>query len=286
MSQFSADWLTLREPADMAARNQYLARRFAAMLPPKPRILDLGAGTGANARALAPLIAGAQEWFLVERDPSLCAAQAEAMPACATRSAFADEPWHFAPLALDVAAAWDALDAACADAVVSAAFFDLAGRDWIGRFAAWLGRRRLPLLATLMVDGRRRFVPADGDDALVAAAFRRHQGRDKGLGLAAGPDSANCLRQALVAHGYAVIRGSSDWELGPMHGDLLGAVVAGDAQAAREAAPGLIAQIDGWERRRRDALAAGGLTAVIGHVDLLAIPPASEGGDRTGPNRL
>src|SRR6185312_14115446 len=66
MSKFSADWLALREPADRAARDRGLARRFAAALPPRPRIIDLGAGTGATARALAPFVAGT--WILVDRD--------------------------------------------------------------------------------------------------------------------------------------------------------------------------------------------------------------------------
>jgi hypothetical protein len=43
---FDGDWLDLREPFDAAARDPGLATRLAAALPARPRILDLGAGTG------------------------------------------------------------------------------------------------------------------------------------------------------------------------------------------------------------------------------------------------
>src|SRR6185312_13732994 len=82
MIGFSLDWLRLRAPADRAARDVGLAQRFAAALRrpgERPlRLVDLGSGTGANARALAPLIGGDQEWLLVDDDAALlefCAAE-------------------------------------------------------------------------------------------------------------------------------------------------------------------------------------------------------------------
>ena len=60
VNEFSAEWLALREAADRRARSPALlkatrlwADRF--LVPDRPlRILDLGAGTGANLRFLAP----------------------------------------------------------------------------------------------------------------------------------------------------------------------------------------------------------------------------------------
>src|SRR5471032_2528549 len=80
MSEFAADWLRRREPFDADARDKELARRFDAALGsgrsvPR-RIVDLGAGSGANFRALAPLLGGDQDWLLAENDPLLIAAQA------------------------------------------------------------------------------------------------------------------------------------------------------------------------------------------------------------------
>lgn len=113
MNGFAADWLALREPVDAAARDPDLARRFAAILPRPARLADLGAGTGANARVLAPLIGGDQAWLLVEPDPVLRAAQREALLAWAWRGGHTAQErdaaiivmangstWRFASLAL------------------------------------------------------------------------------------------------------------------------------------------------------------------------------------------
>jgi SAM-dependent methyltransferase len=69
--RFDADWLTLREPFDHAARSVALARRLADRLPKRPRLLDLGAGTGSLFRFLAPIIGRGQDWILIDSDAAL-----------------------------------------------------------------------------------------------------------------------------------------------------------------------------------------------------------------------
>lgn len=59
MSGFDADWLAQREPFDLAARSRLLEQAFAAeLVRNRPhaaiRLADLGGGTAANFRALAP----------------------------------------------------------------------------------------------------------------------------------------------------------------------------------------------------------------------------------------
>jgi SAM-dependent methyltransferase len=95
MGDFSTDWLALRESADSRARSTRLVGSLLARLaafthdpgaessPPRQplRILDLGCGTGANFRYLAPrlgLVPGAgpwdrQDWICVDRDRKLLA---------------------------------------------------------------------------------------------------------------------------------------------------------------------------------------------------------------------
>ena len=53
---FSDDWLSLREPADHRSRNMALEAELARQLidVEEQRIVDLGAGSGSNLRALAP----------------------------------------------------------------------------------------------------------------------------------------------------------------------------------------------------------------------------------------
>ncbi len=69
--RFAADWLALREPFDLAARSVALARRLAERLPRRPRLMDLGAGTGSMFRFLAPIIGRGQDWILVDADAAL-----------------------------------------------------------------------------------------------------------------------------------------------------------------------------------------------------------------------
>ena len=74
---FSAEWLTLREPADRAARSTALADDLAHALArsigedERLQVLDLATGTGANIRALAPRLGWAQDWTAVDVDPRL-----------------------------------------------------------------------------------------------------------------------------------------------------------------------------------------------------------------------
>jgi hypothetical protein len=69
--RFDADWLMLREPFDHAARSVALARRLVDCLPKRPRLLDLGAGTGSLFRFLAPIFGRGQDWILVDSDAAL-----------------------------------------------------------------------------------------------------------------------------------------------------------------------------------------------------------------------
>src|SRR5438094_5207745 len=62
-------WLALREPADAAARAAVLVEHLPA---PAPLVIhDLGCGTGAMGRWLAPLLPGPQHWILHDRDAEL-----------------------------------------------------------------------------------------------------------------------------------------------------------------------------------------------------------------------
>lgn len=78
MSEFSSQWLAMREPADHRSRNKALREQLNAMLTlsrtsdsPPLRIIDLGSGTGSNLRGLAPHLDGDQHWTLIDYDPKL-----------------------------------------------------------------------------------------------------------------------------------------------------------------------------------------------------------------------
>jgi hypothetical protein len=297
MSRFSRDWLRLREAADLASRDPPLARHFADALSPaqgRPlKLLDIAAGTGANCRALMPRIAGDQHWTLIDRDRDLLAAQAEEMVLWARRQGYpvragggrvvvtaSTRRWEVESLNLDLARNLSGLAALEADAVTAAALLDLVSTEWLDAFAALLEKRPVPFLAALSVDGRRDWAPPLAGDAIVSAAFRSHQARDKGFGPALGPAAIARLAAKLGAAGWTIAEAASDWRLAAREAALLEALVAGEVEAALAAAPDAAPAIATWEKERREQLPHGRLRLTVGHRDLLALPvrPANMGG--------
>ncbi|MEA2285154.1 MAG: hypothetical protein QOJ21_1197, partial [Solirubrobacteraceae bacterium] len=78
----SPEWLVLREPADAAARSAELAERLRRHLPAAGRLMihDLGGGSGAMGRWLAPRLAGPQHWVVHDRDARLLELAAAGAP--------------------------------------------------------------------------------------------------------------------------------------------------------------------------------------------------------------
>jgi hypothetical protein len=288
MSGFSLDWLRLRAPFDLAARNGRLAADFAAALPRARalHLVDLGAGTGSNARALAPVIGGDQVWRLFDDDPALVAGQGPEHLAWAARHGYAargETPdgilieaagarWRLQPHPLDLRDGIDAALAGACDGVTMAAFADLVGAPWMERLVAILARRRLPLLSVLVVDGRRDWRPPAREDGIVRDAFAIHQRCDKGFGPALGTDAPRHLAAMLAAAGFVVTAAPSDWHIGPGDPAMLRALIAVEAEAAAEAAPEAVDVIGRWQARRQSEIAAGALAVTIGHCDVLALP--------------
>jgi hypothetical protein len=237
---FSRDWLRLRAPYDAAARSTAFARGFAAALPPRPRVADLGAGDGANAAWLARYLPPPTRWLLVDKDAALLGTSAAARR-------------------LDLATELDAVGAV--DGATCSALLDLVSLSWVGRLARWLDGR--PFLAALSVDGRIRFEPGDAEDARILAAFAADQRRDKGFGPALGPQAPATLARVLRECGYEVRSAASDWALGPGDGAMLAAMIEGFAAVAPDAAA--------WAARRRTAAARDALRLAIGHCDVLAL---------------
>lgn len=256
MTGFAADWLALREAADARSRSDRLIRAAAWDLEARisPVVCDLGAGTGAARRALAPVFPPATGWVLVDDDPALLA-RAAAPGTVTLRADLAADP-----------ARWPA---GCA-LVTATALFDLAGAGWLDTLAAALAADRLPLLSCLSYDGRIALSPAHPLDGAMFRAFNAHQLTDKGLGgPAAGPGAHGHLVRALAARGYRVDQDDTPWRLvAGRDGALIDAVLKGWADAAAGSAGVTPAMAADWLGARQAATAA----LAIGHRDIYARP--------------
>lgn len=279
---FDADWLALREPADRAARDEGLARRLAHSVSGRDRplaIVDLGCGTGSNLRGLSPYLPHDQVWRLVDHDPALLACARDRLAAWADRV----EPrgdgllLHRGSSRLaisferrDLATVLDAALGDRPDVVTASALLDLLSRAALERLAEAVAARRAAFLAVLTYDGRETWWPEHEADSAVQRAFLAHQGGDKGFGPSAGHRALESMAEAFERLGYATLSAPSPWRLGPAEDGLRRALAQEKAKAAEET--GLVppSALASWL-----GLRLGTGSAIVGHTDLLAMPPPS-----------
>lgn len=265
MSGFLADWLALREPYDLRARNPAVLDAVIASLKPYPsiRIVDLACGTGSTLRALSAHLAAQQNWRLVDNDLGLLArASANARPAGVTVAA----------VPLDLNRDLEAVLDGPVDLITTSALLDLVSESWLDRLAIEIAARSIPIYAALSYDGRIELGPVDPVDAAIVAAVNMHQRTDKGFGPALGPTATSFAIARFESLGYSVVHGASDWVIGPDDRDIQLEILAGWASAAREINELPLTDTVGWLTRRRDAVAAGRSSIRVGHVDVFARP--------------
>lgn len=288
MSGFSAHWLALREPLDARARAVGLVRQLRQQMRAahsRMDIIDLGAGTGANLRYAAPVLAGAQDWLLVERDPQLLAAIPEQLRAwspvahgqfstsgarIAVRSGAFD--CEVQSVALDLALQLDRLPLRRDALLTASALLDLVSEDWLRALMRRAALFQATVWFTLTYDGRIECDPMDAGDREVRELINRHQLGDKGFGAALGPTAADVAVKILTEQGYAVQCATSDWCVGSGHDALQYALVEGWFEAASQIAPDRTAALHAWRSRRRAHIEAGRSTLRVGHVDMVGHP--------------
>ena len=249
MTGFSAEWLALRAPADDAARDAGLVRKLTGWAGTRRlRIADIGGGSGAAHRALAPLLPNAQ-WRILDDDPDLLA--------LIPKDAVAVET--------DLAASQDAIFSPAPDLVTAFAFVDLVSESWLSAMVERLAAASAALYAPLTYDGLEVWRPEPPHEAEALAAFNADMRRDKGFGPALGAAAASRLAALLAERGFEVATALSPWRLTP--GPLLSALAEGSAGAVLGRMPS--DEIVAWSEGRRRAS-----SAEIGHLDILALPPS------------
>jgi hypothetical protein len=264
----SRGWLALREPADAAARAPDLVERLRRQLPATGRrvIHDLGCGTGAMGRWLAPLLPGPQQWVLHDRDADLLALAADPPGPAADGAVVTVEckQSDITRLRPD--------DLAGATLVTASALLDLLTEDELAGLVTVCVGAGCPILLTLSVVGHVEVTPADPLDCRVAAAFDAHQRRTTERGRLLGPDAVAFAVEEFGRRGAEVLVRPSPWRLGALQADLAAEWFTGWVGAACEQRAELAAETDVYTRRRLAQATAGQLAVTVDHADLLVLP--------------
>jgi len=262
-------WLAARAAADTSAR----AATIGTLLPELINylietvdrrdvleIIDLGAGTGANQRWLAPRLPSRQRWVHLDHDPAIS---------------------RWMPLSADtmiIDGSVEALGRLLASGngdqrlVTSSALLDVLTAGEIDSMCQAVIDNQVPALFSLTVTGTLSLTPVDPRDQGLLEAFNDHQRRAG----RAGPHAATLTVNALRAGGFTVRTQETSWQLSvssdptfveQLLQERLDAAVAHD--------PSLAAIATSWLELRRSQLALGILRIELGHCDILALPGRS-----------
>ncbi len=265
----SAGWLALREPADAAARASDLVEHLRRRLPATGHrvIHDLGCGTGAMGRWLAPLLAGQQHWVGHDRDPDLLQVVTTNPPGPAADGA----PVTVEAKQSDITRL-EAGDLADASLITASALLDMLTKEDLVRLIQVCRRASCPMLLTLSVVGRVELSPTDRLDRRVAAAFDAHQRRGTDGGRRLGPDAVAFAVEELGRAGAEVLVRLSPWRLDALQAELAAEWFSGWVDAACEQKVSLAAGTEAYRRRRLAQASAGQLAVTVDHADLLVLP--------------
>jgi hypothetical protein len=255
MSDFSPEWLALREPADTDARAEELLGTLRTSMTGADMIIrDLGSGTGSMGRWLAPRLPVTQKWILTDRDPALLEVAAASVP-----SAIPD---------LRDITTLTADDLAGTSLVTGSALLDLLTKQEVAALAEACVTAGCAALFALSVVGRVEFDAPDPLDERLTAAFNAHQRRTVDGRALLGPSAVVATATAFIRQGAAVHRRPSPWRLGPDRAELTAEWLRGWVSAACEQEPDLKSDADAYLERRL----ATDFKVIVHHEDLLALP--------------
>jgi hypothetical protein len=265
MTGFTAEWLALREPHDLEARNPLVIEAMQAAFRGQSAIsvVDLACGAGATLRAISERLPPRQNWRLVDNDLGLLAkAAALGHPPLIAVAARTLDLSRDLELALD----------GPLDLVTTSGLLDLVSAEWLELLVVEAAARRLPVYASLTYDGRVTLQPGEPHDAEIIEALNRHQRRNKGFGDALGPEAAAQAIGRFERIGYSVAQGRSDWMLGPDDRVIQNEIVAGFAHAVQELNELPEQRVAEWLTHRRALIEAGQSIMTVGHMDFFALP--------------
>jgi hypothetical protein len=259
-------WLAARAAADTSAR----ASTVETLLPDLINylieiravdgileIIDLGAGTGANQKWLAPRLPFQQRWIHLDHDPVISRALPQPSDTMIIDSSVESLGRLLAEGSVDhrlvtCSALLDVLTTAQLDAVCEAVIDN-----------------QVPALFSLSVTGAQSVSPVDPHDQRLLDAFNDHQHRAG----RAGPEAITLAGTALRAGGFTVRSAETPWQLSaPDDSAFVAQLLQERLDAAVAQDPGLSVIAKAWFELRRAQLELGVLQIEVGHRDILALP--------------
>lgn len=284
MTDTDLAWLTLRESADLRARNGDLASRLNGHFAFRDRIavVDIGCGTAANLRACAPLLPSEQHWTLIDRNPDRLAVARSALVRWADHCDFGGDvlrlSWNSKSLRVmfHAAGSLEALPelvlTAGADLVTTSSYVHQLPARSMQRIANASAKTGAVVYAVLTYNGQQAWLPRHPLDTVMRAAYHAYQIADHGEGQCAGPVAPSELADALAMSGYSVSEAPSDWTLGKTDALLINQWALSFGRAVETTGQVNGDDISRWLSTKRNK-------ATVGHVDILAFPPAYSAGD-------
>lgn len=239
-------------------------------------VVDVGAGTGANHRYLAPRLPLAQRWTALDHD-----AEALAHPDHGEAKRVVADVADLGRVLAERGARPRVVGGSQSPPVLvtCSALLDVLTRDQLTALADALAEAGCPALLALTVTGGVAWSPREPEDDLLREAFDGHQQRDA----RPGPAAADELGRLMEQRGHLVRSGATPWRLDSASApDLVRRWLIERVDAALEHDPTLGSALEAWRARRLDQLGSGRLTVVVDHVDLLLIPPAWREAGATG----
>jgi hypothetical protein len=219
-------------------------------------IIDLGAGTGANQRWLAPRLPFRQRWIHLDHDSTI------------SRSL----PLPHGTVIIDGSV--EALERLLSEGsdhhlVACSALLDVLTTGHLNAVCRAVINNQVPALFSLSVTGAQTISPMDSHDQLLLDAFNDHQRRAG----RAGPDAITLALDALCTAGFTVRIEETPWQLAaPSDSALVEQLLQERLDAAVAQDPSLAAVAIAWLELRRTQLELGVLRIEVGHRDILALP--------------
>jgi hypothetical protein len=281
---FSEAWLTLREPADHAARSLSMPGQIRQWRESMDsiNILDLGAGTGSNFRYLAPHLGHRQQWTLVDNDSRLLGTVQNVLEKWASQKqiSFTSSNEQICIESASFSAnvncqlnnidhQMSALEFHSADLVTASALLDLTSAAWLDELAIQCLKYNCAALFALNYNGHIRWAPEFSSDEIVTDRLNQHQLQDKGFGPALGPKAVAYLARCLENGNRRLLTVDSNWNLTVNQSELQQVLINDWASATLTLGLKDQSIITQWQQARMSSIKQRKSALTVGHSDIL-----------------